>query len=187
MAAFRDKSNTVSHLFGNLANVEWFANQIPYHISGKTIDMLLYHRSKHYLGIDTRYQFTIMELKRETADLKALKQLLDYCEWAADHIAAGDAHLIQPTIIAYDFDVSVLELAQSEHLQVYATYKPVKLVQYRYTAEMGLELQDILQPGSPQPVVIDPKRVETVTKRMHAKPKRLTETAVRSRKSKSVS
>lgn len=140
-----------------------------------------------YLGIDTRYQFTVMELKRETADLKALKQLLDYCEWVSDNLSKGDAYLIQPTLVAYDFDKSVMELAQSEHLQLYATYKPVKLIQYRYDPAVGLELQDILQPDAVQTTVIDPKRVETVTKRMQAKPKRLTKPSASPRKRKSVS
>lgn len=144
MNAFRDLRSSFAPFFGNFSNIEWFANQIPYHVSGKTIDMMLYHRSQEFLGIDTRYQYTVIELKRGMADIKAVKQLFEYCGWVSDHIAAGESHLVQPLIVAHSFDQAVLNLLQSDYQTVSPTFKPLKLVQYRYDHSNGLRLQDIL-------------------------------------------
>lgn len=146
MSAFREKRSTVSHIFGDFTNLEWFANQIPYHVSGKTIDMMLYHRSKEFLGIDSRYKITIMELKRGTASIDTVKQLLTYCEWAADHLAQGDSHLIQPVIVAHDFEDSTLELLHSGYFSINPTFKEPQFVRYRYDFSSGLRLENVLNP-----------------------------------------
>lgn len=145
MRSLREKSSTLTPVFGEFDNQEWFANQIPYHISGKTIDLMLYHRSKSFLDVDTRYQCTIAELKKDTATIDAAKQLYEYCSWAGDQIFKGDLHLVQPAIIAHDFDDELLAITESKLNTINPTFKPLKLIQYSYEPSYGLILQEVRQ------------------------------------------
>ncbi len=164
MSAFREKRSTVSHIFGDFANLEWFANQIPYHVSGKTIDMMLYHRSKEFLGIDSRYKISILELKRGVASIDTMKQLLTYCEWAADHLAKGDSHLIQPVIVAYDFDDSALSLLHSDYFSINPTFKKPQMIRYRYNLGSGLRLENVLNPVSSGDTLDEARYIKIKTK-----------------------
>ncbi|WP_303674833.1 hypothetical protein [Vampirovibrio chlorellavorus] len=140
LRAYQTKSATFSSIFGGFDRLEWMGSKIPYDITGKNIDLLLYHRAKTPdEQFSPRYKYSVVELKRETADLAALYQVLNYSQAVGNNLAEGDFHLVQPVLIAHDFTDDVLkavELGFSNHK------KPI-LVSYRYVQDEGLTLEII--------------------------------------------
>jgi hypothetical protein len=142
MLAFRDYSNVVSHIFGNYDNLEWYANEVPIDVGGSSIDIMLYHKTTlNGSSICARYQYTLIELKADKADLDILDQLQRYITWAGNTLAEGDHYLIQPVIVAYRFDEELINALK--HLRV--QHKPFLLIQYRYIPNNnnGLRLEKI--------------------------------------------
>lgn len=66
------KRKDLRKIFGPIEDLEWFANNVPYHVSGKNIDILCYHKNIKYTELPLRYKFSVVELKRDTADDKAI-------------------------------------------------------------------------------------------------------------------
>jgi hypothetical protein len=167
MKAFQEESGVVSHVFGGFDTLEWFANQVPYNISGNNIDLILYHRSKPIDGIDARYKITVVEMKKHKAGIEDFYQLLGYCQWAGDQLADREHYLVQPVLLANEFDESLFRLIGDLRL----SYKEPLLIQYRYD-QNGLrlelanqEIQTKLSLASSQISPLNPERFEQVAKR----------------------
>lgn len=90
-------------IFGPVEDLEWFANNVPYHVSRKNIDLLCFHSNMKYTGFPLRYRFTVVELKRGTAKADDVSQLLRYSRWVAGRLADGEVETVQPVLIAYRF------------------------------------------------------------------------------------
>ena len=91
-------------IFGPSEDLEWFANNVPYHISRKNIDILCFHKNIKYTGFPLRYKFSVVELKKDSADDKDVSQLIGYCKWVAGRLAGSEIETVQPILIAYNFN-----------------------------------------------------------------------------------
>jgi len=97
------------NLFGKSEDIEWFSNNVPYHVSGKNIDILVYHKNMRYTGYPLRYQYSVVELKRDNADDKTISQVIDYSKWVASRLANSEIETVQPIVIAYDFTDTAIQ------------------------------------------------------------------------------
>ena len=95
--------NSIREMLGPVEDIEWFANNVPYHVSGKSIDILIYHKNAKYTGYPLRYRYSVIELKREEAKSKDVSQLIEYSKWVAGRLAGGEVEMVQPILIASDF------------------------------------------------------------------------------------
>lgn len=91
-------------IFGPAEDLEWFANNVPYHVTRKNIDILCYHKNIKYTGFPLRYKFTIVELKRDIADDRDVSQVIEYSKWVAGRLAGSEIETVQPILIAFDFN-----------------------------------------------------------------------------------
>jgi len=91
-------------IFGPVEDLEWFANNVPYHVTRKNIDILCYHKNEKYTGFPLRYKFSVVELKRDTADDEDVSQVIGYSKWVAGRLAGGEIEAVQPILIAFDFN-----------------------------------------------------------------------------------
>ncbi|OYD16911.1 hypothetical protein CH333_02375 [candidate division WOR-3 bacterium JGI_Cruoil_03_44_89] len=91
-------------IFGPAEDLEWFANNVPYHVTRKNIDILCYHKNIKYTGFPLRYKFSVVELKRDTAGDKDVSQVIEYSKWVAGRLAGSEIETVQPILIAFDFN-----------------------------------------------------------------------------------
>jgi hypothetical protein len=106
------KQKDLIEMFGPLADLEWFANNVPYHVTQKNIDILVYHKNMKYTGFPLRYQFTVAELKRDKAKPEDVIQVVNYSRWVASRLANSEIETVQPILIAYDFGLDAIEKAK---------------------------------------------------------------------------
>jgi hypothetical protein len=112
-----DKPNRADlrEIFGPTEDLEWFANNVPYHVTRKNIDILCYHKNIRYTGYPLRYKFSVTELKRDTADDKDVSQVIEYSKWVAGRLAGSEIETVQPILIALDFnDTAKLKAKSSD-------------------------------------------------------------------------
>ena len=136
LKAMDEKGAGIVPIVGPLGDVEWYANNVPYHVSGSNIDILVYHRTEALsssVPIAPRVQYSIVELKKDAADRESLDQLLDYCEWAGGQLAGGEPYMVKPVLVARRFAKDLTSHLQNLRL----SYKPVTLVRYSLE-EQGL-------------------------------------------------
>lgn len=100
-------------VFGPVEDLEWFANNIPYHITRKNIDILCYHKNMKYTGLPLRYKFSVVELKRDTASDGSVSQLIEYCKWVAGRLAGSEIETVRPILIAFDFNERAKDRARN--------------------------------------------------------------------------
>jgi len=100
-------------IFGPSEDLEWFANNIPYHVTRKNIDILCYHKNMKYTGLPLRYKFSVIELKRDTADDESVSQLIEYSKWVAGRLAGSEIETVQPILIAFDFNEQARDKARN--------------------------------------------------------------------------
>jgi len=100
-------------IFGPAEDLEWFANNVPYHVTRKNIDILCYHKNIKYTGFPLRYKFSVVELKRDIATAKDVSQVIEYSKWTAGRLAGSEIETVQPILIAFDFDKSAKEKAKN--------------------------------------------------------------------------
>ncbi|MCM8785647.1 MAG: hypothetical protein NC827_02795 [Candidatus Omnitrophica bacterium] len=91
-------------VFGPTEDLEWFANNVPYHVTKKNIDILCYHKNIKYTGFPLRYKFSVVELKRDTCDVNDVSQLIEYSKWVAGRLAESEIETVQPILIAFNFN-----------------------------------------------------------------------------------
>jgi hypothetical protein len=112
------KKNKFSEkLFGKTEDIEWYSNNVPYHVSGKNIDILVYHKNMKY---------TVVELKRDIADTKSISQVIDYCKWVSSRLANSEIETVQPIVIAKNFCDEALQKARMVELN----NRKIKLFKY---------------------------------------------------------
>jgi hypothetical protein len=114
-------------IFGPVADLEWFANNVPYHVTKKSIDILCYHSNAKYTGLPLRYKFSVVELKRDTAKDNDVSQVIEYSKWVAGRLAESEIETVQPILIAFDFDDRAKQKARNSDFSnrgiLFARYK----------------------------------------------------------------
>jgi hypothetical protein len=102
-------------IFGPESHIEWFANNVPYHVARRNIDLLVYHRTPVGQLIDPpfRYRYSVVELKRGWADPEHVDQVVGYAKWVANRLADGEVDIVRPHIIARRFRPETTERAKS--------------------------------------------------------------------------
>lgn len=117
----------VRDIFGPVEDLEWFGNNVPYHVTRKQIDILCFHRNMKYTGLPLRYKYSVVELKRSTAYAKDVAQVVEYSKWAAGRLAGSEIETVQPIVIAFDFHRTAISKARNSDFSdrgiVLATYK----------------------------------------------------------------
>ncbi len=98
------KREDLREIFGPVEDLEWFANNVPYHVTRKNIDILCYHKNIKYTGFPLRYKFSVVELKRDTADDNDVSQVIEYSKWVAGRLAGSEIETVQPILMAFDFN-----------------------------------------------------------------------------------
>ena len=113
-----DNSNKrdLREIFGPVEDLEWFANNVPYYVTRRNnMDILCYHNSTRYTGLRLRYKFSVVELRRDTANADDVSQVINYSKWVAGRLADGEVEIVQPILIAHDFnDDAVLKAKNSD-------------------------------------------------------------------------
>lgn len=87
-------------IIGPKEELEFFGNHVLYGIGGEKVDFLALHKKKY------RYKATVMELKKDAIDQRAIKQISDYSYWIAQLATANlpyptESFIIQPVLIGY--------------------------------------------------------------------------------------
>jgi len=114
MANIDNTSNSsVRDVFGNPEDIEWFANNVPYHVSRKNIDILCYHKNMKFTGFPLRYKYSVVELKKDTADGDDVEQVINYSKWVAGRLANSEIETVQPILIAYNFNEKAIIKAKN--------------------------------------------------------------------------
>jgi len=107
------KRKDLREIFGPTEDLEWFANNVPYHVTRKNIDILCYHKNIKYTAFPLRYKFSVVELKRDTADDKDVSQVVEYSKWVAGRLAGSEIETVQPILIAFDFNERAKQKAKN--------------------------------------------------------------------------
>lgn len=103
----------VENVFGPKEDIEWYANNVPYHITQKNIDILVFHRNFRYTNVPLRYRYSVVELKKGKSAPEDVSQLIRYSQWASGRLAQGEAEMIQPILIANDFSTQAIKKAKT--------------------------------------------------------------------------
>lgn len=114
-------------IFGPVEDLEWFANNVPYHVTRKNIDILCYHKNIKYTGFPLRYKFSVVELKRDTCDDNDVAQVIEYSKWVAGRLAGSEIETVQPILIAFDFNKRAKVKAKNSDF----SDRGVKFVKYK--------------------------------------------------------
>jgi len=105
--------NDLQEIFGPKDDIEWYANNIPYHITQKNIDILVFHKNFRYTAVPLRYKYSVVELKKDTAQPSAISQLIRYSQWVGGRLASGEVEMVQPILVAHDFPDETIHRARS--------------------------------------------------------------------------
>jgi hypothetical protein len=103
----------IREIFGPIEDLEWFANNVPYHVTRKNIDILCYHKNHKYTGFPLRYKFSVIELKKDTANDKDVSQVIEYSKWVVGRLANSEIETVQPILIAFDFNNKAKQKARN--------------------------------------------------------------------------
>lgn len=98
---------------GKLDDIEWYANNVPYHITQKNIDILVFHKNFRYTNAPLRYKYSVIELKKDKVKPDDVSQLIRYSQWAVGRLANGEVEMIQPILIGYNFSEGAVKKAKS--------------------------------------------------------------------------
>lgn len=110
----------VRSIFGPVEDLEWFANNVPYHVAGRNIDVLAFHRTDCYFNAPIRYRYSVVELKRDRATDRDIEQLLGYSRWVASRLAGGEVDIIRPILIAHGFHEQAIDKARHSEWKILA-------------------------------------------------------------------
>ena len=135
----KEPDNGLYDLFGPIEDIEWYANNIPYHISRKNIDILCFHKNFKYTGLPFRYRYSIIELKKDTAKPQDISQLIRYSQWAGSRLANGEIEMIQPILIAANFQEKAIMKAKESDFNE----RGIKLFKYQTISDKELRFEKI--------------------------------------------
>ncbi|GIV27507.1 MAG: hypothetical protein KatS3mg027_1321 [Bacteroidia bacterium] len=133
--------NFSEKIFGKKEDIEWYSNNVPYHVSGKNIDILVYHKNMRYTGYPLRYQFSVVELKRDIAGEEAISQVINYSKWVSTRLANGEIETVQPIVIAKKFGDNAISKAK----MIEFNSRKIKLYKYKFTNNdvYNLEFEEV--------------------------------------------
>jgi len=132
-------NNTLSKILGPSEDIEWYANNVPYHITQKNIDILVFHKNFKYTTVPLRYKYSVIELKKDKARLKDISQLVRYSQWASGRLAGGEPEMIQPVLIANDFSQDAINKAKNEDFNT----RGINLIRYKVMEDSTIDF-DVL-------------------------------------------
>ena len=130
LGCLRD-GNEPENVFGPKDDIEWYANNVPYHITQKNIDILVFHKNFRYTAAPLRYKYSVIELKKDKTQPGDISQLIRYSQWASGRLANGEVEMIQPVLIAYDFSAETIKKAKAADFND----RGILLIKYRVEDE----------------------------------------------------
>lgn len=133
------KSKELEKIFGPNADLEWFANNVPYHVTQKNIDILVYHKNMRYTDFPLRYQFSVIELKRDNAKPKDVSQVINYSKWVAGRLANSEIEAVQSILIAYRFNKETIKKAKLSEFG----NRSIKLFKYKVSNEKDIKFDEV--------------------------------------------
>jgi hypothetical protein len=125
------ENKELEKIFGPNNDLEWFANNVPYHVTRKNIDILVYHKNMRYTGFPLRYQFSVVELKKGVAKPEDISQAINYSKWVAGRLANSEIETVQPILIAHRFNKETIEKARLSE------FNDRGILLYKYNIIMG--------------------------------------------------
>lgn len=126
-------------IFGPAEDLEWFANNVPYHVTQKNIDILCYHKNDTYTGFPLRYKFSVVELKRDRAQEDDVTQVIEYSKWVAGRLAGSEIETVQPIIIAYDFKRQAILKARNSDF----SDRGILFIKYRVVSNDDIAFEEL--------------------------------------------
>lgn len=128
-------------IFGPASHIEWFANNVPYHVAQRNIDLLIYHRTPRGELIEPslRYKYSVVELKRDWVEPDSIEQVIGYAKWVANRLASGEVDIVRPYIIARRFRPTTLEAARAIHFN----RTGIRLVEYEVVGEDAISFREV--------------------------------------------
>lgn len=126
-------------IFGPTDDIEWYANNVPYHITQKNIDILCFHKNFKYTGMPLRYKYSIIELKKDISKSQDITQLIRYSQWAASRLANGELEMIQPILIASGFQKDAIKKAKESDFN----QRGIKLFSYKVISNTELKFKEV--------------------------------------------
>jgi len=131
--------NEFEKFLGNLDDIEWYANNVPYHITQKNIDILVFHKNFRYTNAPLRYKYSVIELKKDIAKPKDVGQLRRYSQWTSGRLANGEVEMIQPILIAHDFSDETVKKAKDADFND----RGIVLVKYKAISEGKIIFENV--------------------------------------------
>lgn len=104
---------------------------------------------RYIAGYKTISKYLVIEIKKDSAEIDVINQVMKYVDWINQEYAHGDYSMIQAYVVAAGFSKAVIEKRDNEAVRNYTKgYRPtkpcrwnyVKLIQYKY---IGNEMQFI--------------------------------------------
>lgn len=131
----------LTRILGPMSHIEWFANNVPYHVARRNIDILVFHRTPpgELIAPPLRYRYSVLELKRDRADPHTVDQVVDYAEWVAKRLAGGEVDIVRPCVVAHRFGSETVERARS----VGFNRSGIQLVRYEVTGQDRMSFYDV--------------------------------------------
>jgi hypothetical protein len=124
---------------GKLEDIEWYANNIPYHITQKNIDVLVFHKNFRYTNAPLRYKYSVIELKKDIVKPNDVSQLIRYAQWTSGRLANGEVEMIQPVLIGHDFSEDAMKKSENADFNE----RGITLVKYKAINEQKIEFDVI--------------------------------------------
>jgi len=130
-------------IVGPVEELEYFGNNVLYGIGGEKVDLLLLHKKD---GI--RYKATVIELKKDKIDRRAIEQIEDYSYWIAQLSTAylttpPENFELQPVLIGHDLASEVPMLLKKLRERVmHMPYRPPVNIRVRKPIVMTYSIKD---------------------------------------------
>lgn len=133
------KDKEFEKFLGNLDDIEWYANNVPYHITQKNIDILIFHKNFKYTNAPLRYKYSVIELKKDIVKPNDVSQLIRYAQWTSGRLANGEVEMIQPVLIGYDFSEDAIKKSKNADFNE----RGIILVTYKALSEQKIKFDVI--------------------------------------------
>jgi len=133
------KNKEFEKFLGALEDIEWYANNVPYHITQKNIDILVFHKNFRYTNAPLRYKYSVIELKKDVVKPNDVSQLIRYAQWTSGRLANGEIEMIQPILIGYDFSEDAIKKSKSADFNE----RGIILVRYKAVSDQKIEFNII--------------------------------------------